>query len=272
MPLDTVNIAPRIGVEIRTDAATMLSGAFAGEIRALLDQRGVIVLRGLDLDDEELVAFARTLGGIHGAHTGDIFKVTLNEKENPQSRYLRRTTDWHMDRMDTDLPPLGSMLTPRVLPSAGGETEFTNTYAAFEDLPEAEQRYLEGLEVVHTVDSHFGEESPYSQDEQREGYGGQPPKTHPLVWHHRSGRKSLVLGMTMNHVVGMDRAESQPLIRRLMDWASQPEYVYRHNWRMGDLVIWDNTGTMHRVRPYDEASGRQLHRVTLAGEEPVTAV
>lgn len=273
MPLETENLTPRIGVEIKADAATMLGGAFAKDIRKLLDERGVIVVRGLHFDDEELVAFARTLGEIHGTHTGEVFKVTLNDKENPQmSRTLYRTVDWHMDRMDSDLPPLGSMLTPRVLPPWGGETEFTNTYAAFEDLPEDKQRYLEGIEVLHTMSSHFGEDRPRSPEEMPPGMVKPPEKVHPLVWHHRSGRKSLVLGMTMFHVVGMEQKESTALIRRLVDWASKPAYVYRHEWQMGDLVIWDNTGTMHRVRPYDESSGRQLHRVTLVGEEPIAGV
>lgn len=272
MAFEAHDISPRIGVEIRSDRAGLLGGVHAAEIRALLERRGVVVLPGLDLDDAELLAFARTIGEIHTSFDGDIFKVTLDEKENPQSRYLRRTVDWHMDRMDTDLPPLGSMLTPRVLPESGGETEFANTYAAFEDLPEEERRFLETLRVVHTVDSHFGEDAPYSEEERGAGYGGQPPTTHPLVWHHRSGRKSLVIGMTVNHVVGMDRAESTALLRRLIAWAAQPRYVYRHHWRMGDLVIWDNTGTMHHVCPYDETSGRRLHRVTLLGEEPIRAV
>lgn len=271
MPLETANISSRIGVEIKTDAATMLSGAHATEIRRLLEARGVIVVRGLDLDDEELVAFAHTLGTIHESPFGEIFKVTRDEKV-PYGRTLQRTVNWHMDRMETLLPPLGSMLTPRVLPPAGGETEFANTYAAFEDLPAAEQRYLEGLEVVHTVAAYFGEPVPESEVAEIAGFERAPPRVHPLVWHHRSGRKSLVIGMTTDHVVGMDRAESQALLRRLVDWAGQPQYVYRHHWRMGDLVIWDNTGTMHRVQPYDESCVRELHRVTLVGEEPVTAV
>lgn len=273
MPLETTNIKPRIGVEIHTDAATVLSGACAGEIRALLEERGVVVIRDLHLTDEELVAFAQTLGTIHGSNTGDIFKVTLNEKENIQGSYLRRTAEWHMDRMDSDLPPLGSMLTPRILPSSGGETEFTNTYAAFEDLSEADQRQYEKVEVIHTTGSFFGQDhDPYLEGDRNTEGMEKPEKAHPLVWQHRSGRKSLVLGITMEQVAGMDRADSQAFIGRLMEWASKPEYVYRHEWRMGDLVIWDNTGTMHRVCPYDHDSGRQLHRVTLTGEESVTAV
>ena len=98
-------------------------------------------------------------------------------------------------------------------------------------------------------------------------YQRQPERTHPLVWRHRSGRKSLVLGMTASHVEGMSLAQGQALLQRLMEWATQPQFVYRHEWRVGDLVVWDNTGTMHRVVPYALDSGRTMHRTTLIGEE-----
>jgi alpha-ketoglutarate-dependent taurine dioxygenase len=90
----------------------------------------------------------------------------------------------------------------------------------------------------------------------------------PLVWTHRSGRKSLVLGCTAGHVVGLDRRASTELLVRLREWATQPQFTYRHTWSVGDLVIWDNTGTMHRATPYDPKSGRLLQRTKLAGEEP----
>jgi alpha-ketoglutarate-dependent taurine dioxygenase len=90
----------------------------------------------------------------------------------------------------------------------------------------------------------------------------------PLVWTHRSGRKSLVLGCTASHVVDMDYTKGKELLVRLRDWATQPQFVYRHVWSVGDLVMWDNTGTMHKATPYDPASGRMLHRTKLEGEEP----
>jgi len=89
----------------------------------------------------------------------------------------------------------------------------------------------------------------------------------PLVWTHRSGRKSLVIGVTARHIVNMDFKKSAELLVRLRDWATQPNFVYRHVWSVGDLVIWDNTGTMHRATPYDPNSGRMLHRTKLEGEE-----
>jgi alpha-ketoglutarate-dependent taurine dioxygenase len=95
-----------------------------------------------------------------------------------------------------------------------------------------------------------------------------PPRTLPLVWKHRSGRKSLVLGATASHVEGMDQREGWALLTRLRDWATQPQFVYRHEWKLGDLVVWDNTGTMHRALPYPLDCGRLMHRTKLHGEEP----
>ena len=93
----------------------------------------------------------------------------------------------------------------------------------------------------------------------------------PLVWTHASGRKSLVLSSTAVRIEGMARAEGDALLARLAEHATRPTYVYRHRWRMGDVLLWDNTGTIHRVLPFDMASGRRLHRVTLLGEESLRA-
>jgi alpha-ketoglutarate-dependent taurine dioxygenase len=92
----------------------------------------------------------------------------------------------------------------------------------------------------------------------------------PLVWKHRSGRKSLILGCTASHIVDMDLRASTETLVRLRDWATRPQFVYRHKWSVGDLVMWDNTGAMHRARPYDPDSGRMLTRTKLTGEEPLT--
>ena len=113
---------------------------------------------------------------------------------------------------------------------------------------------------------------PDATDEQMMLWRSYPVRTHPLVWRHKSGRKSLVLSTSASHIVGMHPAESHALLQRLMSWATQPQYVYQHTWRMNDLLIWDNTGTMHRVLPYDMTCGRRLHRFTLNGEEPVAGV
>lgn len=274
MTLEPVALSPRIGSRIETDANTLLSGAHSAEIRELLEQRGVLVFPGIDFTDEEMESFARTLGAIQGGSTyqGSIFKVTFDPEHNPQGEtYLMGAQEWHIDRTDIDVPPLGSMLTPRVLANTGGQTDFANTYAAYEDLPDEEKKFLEGLKIEHRVEAPIRRQTKNPTEEQVKAWQAKEPKIHPLVWQHRSGRKSLVLGGTACEVVGMDKAESDALIDRLMNWSQQPQYTYRHEWQMGDLVIWDNTGTMHRMVPFDKESGRRLHRVTLEGEEPIAA-
>jgi alpha-ketoglutarate-dependent taurine dioxygenase len=90
----------------------------------------------------------------------------------------------------------------------------------------------------------------------------------PLVWKHRSGRKSLVIGCTAHHINGLSARDSTELLVRLREWATQPQFTYSHKWTVGDLVMWDNTGTMHRATYYPPNSGRMLHRTKLMGEEP----
>jgi alpha-ketoglutarate-dependent taurine dioxygenase len=92
-------------------------------------------------------------------------------------------------------------------------------------------------------------------------------RTHPLVWRHRSGRRSLFLGSSATSIAGMHPQEGRALVARLNEWITQPEYVYRYDWKLGDLVIWDNSGTLHRAVPYASDSKRLMHRTTIAGEE-----
>jgi hypothetical protein len=157
----------------------------------------------------------------------------------------------------------------KVLPAGGGgDTEFCNTYAAYDDLSDQEKLQLDQLRVMHSAwNTLFYYEPEPSIDALRRmmAIGDQEL---PLVCTHRSGRKSLVLGCTARHVLDTDFKQSAELLVRLRDWATQPQFVYSHKWAVGDLVIWDNTGTMHRAMPYDAASGRLLKRTKLQGEEP----
>lgn len=277
MALNAVELKPKIGSELKADAATLLSGAHASEIRALLVRRGVLIVRGIDLSDEQQRGFTRSLGDLRLGSTrkeGDegLMKVTMDKAVNPEyAEYFPGTFFWHMDGSYDAVPPFATVLSPRVLAPAGGQTEFANNYAAFEDLPKAEQQYLETLKVVHTMQAAMFPAIPNATLRDFQNWLNFPERIHPLVWRHKSGRKSLVLSTSASHVVGMHPADSRALLDRLMAHATQDQYVYRHEWRMGDLLMWDNTGTMHRVRPYDTDCGRELHRFTLNGEEPIDA-
>lgn len=277
MSPSAMELTPRIGSEVRIDREALLSGKASRELRDLLVARGVVVIRDVHMNDDQQRAFARTmgdlrLGTVKKEGEEGLMKVTFDEKVNPEyARFFFGSQLWHMDGTYDAIPPFASILTPRILSQTGGETEFANTYAAYEDLPEEEKAYLDTLSVVHTMQAALFPGKPGCTPEEFALWCTYPERVHPLVWHHRSGRKSLALSTSASHVVGMHPAESRDLLQRLMFHATQDRYVYRHNWRMGDMLMWDNTGTMHRVRPFDESSGRELHRFTLNGEEPITA-
>jgi alpha-ketoglutarate-dependent taurine dioxygenase len=278
MPLRTVELKPRVGSELKTDLDTLLSGSVAAEIRALLVQRGVLIARDIHMDDAQQRQFTRTLGDLRLGivkQEGDegLMKVTLDKKENPTyAEFFPGTFFWHIDGTYEEIPPFATVLTPRVLAPSGGQTEFANNYAAYADLPASEQAFLDKLQVVHTMQASILPAIPDATVEQFALWHSYPVRTHPLVWRHKSGRKSLFLSTSASHIVGMHPAESHAVLQRLKNWATQPQYVYQHRWQMNDLLIWDNTGTMHRVLPFDVNCGRLLHRFTLNGEEAVMSV
>jgi alpha-ketoglutarate-dependent taurine dioxygenase len=200
-----------------------------------------------------------------------VYEVRLRPEEKG-SRSGRNTFLWHLDGSMSPTPILASLLSAKQIAASGGQTEFCNTYAAYEGLSEEDKAALEGLKVVHAnwwLQRNLNPEPTY--DDFLKSRSG-PSRTQPLVWKHRSGRKSLVLGSTAAYVVGMDPADSMELLVRLRDWATQPQFVYRHEWTAGDLVMWDNTGTLHRLRPFDPAEPRELHRLCAEGVETFRGV
>jgi len=286
MALSSTELSPRMGSEVKIGKAELVGGEHAKELRALLDQRGVLLFRGIHPDDGELRAIARTLGdlrigaskrGADGAtlKEGDegVLKVSLDETVNPDyARFLIGNHLWHMDGTYEEIPPLATLFTPFKLSREGGDTLFANTYAAFEDLSDEEKTAFEKLSVVHTMQAGLFPAKRNCTPEEFAVWCSYPQRAYPLVWHHRSGRKSLVLSTSGAWVEGMHPAESHDLLQYLMRHATQDKYIYRHKWQLGDLVMWDNTGAMHRVMPFDRESGREFHRCTLNGEEPITAV
>ncbi|HZR79967.1 MAG TPA: TauD/TfdA family dioxygenase [Candidatus Binatia bacterium] len=285
-----VPLTPRIGAKVTVSREEVLDPAFASECRDALERFGVLLFPGIGFDDDEQVAFSRNLGDVvpQGRKRADgtqevVFKITLDPRENPSAEYLKSTIDWHIDGLFEDgPPPKATMLSARRLSATGGQTEFCNTYAAYDDLPEDERRACESLRIVHSLEASNRATNPHpSPDEiarwrhaeaQRARAGRIGVKEHPLVWRHRSGRKSLVLGMTVDHVVGVPEAESRALVAKLSAHSTRREIVYRHEWQIGDTLIWDNCGVMHRAIPYGADSGRMMHRTVLHGVERIDGV
>lgn len=237
-----------------------------------LEAFGVLVFRGVHADDEAQVAFSTRLDqvGKEGPATPPrIYTVTLDPAKTSIAAYLRGTFYWHIDGAQDEVPAKATVLSAHATSERGGETEFASTYAAYEDLSEAEKARLEGLRVLHTFEASQRLVHPRPTPEQLAAWRERPDREHPLVWQHRSGRRSLVIGATADHVVGMAREEGKGLLDDLLARATRPDRVYRHAWAVGDLIVWDNTGVMHRVSPYEASSPREMHRTTMSGDEPV---
>jgi alpha-ketoglutarate-dependent taurine dioxygenase len=277
-----VPLTPRVAARVDMSREEVLDPAFADECLEALERYGVLVFPRLGLSDEEQFAFSSNLGDVvlMGAPRPDgtrdpIYKITLDPRENPSgAEYLKGTTHWHMDGIhDGGPPPKATMLCARRLSPTGGQTEFCSTYAAYADLPEEERRACEPLRVVHSLVASRRRQDPNVTPEELARVSKRRGATeHPLVWQHQSGRKSLILGMSVDHVVDMPQAESDALIERLRAHTTRPENVYQHQWQLGDLVMWDNCGVMHRVTPYEPDSGRLMHRTTLHGFEKIQGV
>ncbi len=236
-----------------------------------LEANGVLVFPGLHIDDETQVAFCRKLGKVvtfAGNPIPEIFEVSQNP-ENPHAHYLKATVAWHIDGVVDAIPAKATMLSAKVLSAVGGETEFASTYAAYDALPGSERERLGRLRVLHTREASHRDDKDTMTLEQLAEMRRQPSREHPLVWTHQSGRQSLVVGQSADYVIGMDMEEGRDLLQTLLARATAPDRVYRHAWCEGDTVIWDNRGVVHRVTPYDPSSRRELHRTTLAGDEPI---
>ncbi len=270
---DVVDVAPKIGSAIHTDKDTLLSGRRAEDIREIMERRGVVVFPQINLTDEEQIAFTHSLGTFaheEGEGSGGkdaVYPITMDQTINPVADYLKAAFFWHIDGTMSDKPIRASIMSARALAPVGGETDFCNTYAAWDALPEDEKASIEKLKVVHAFWRSQLYWRPEPSIEEFERWVSRGRNVLPLVWEHESGRKSLVLGATAQQVEGVDILESERLLVRLRTWATQPEFSYRHTWSLGDMVIWDNTGTMHRALPYDHKSGRLMHRTKLEGEE-----
>jgi alpha-ketoglutarate-dependent 2,4-dichlorophenoxyacetate dioxygenase len=169
---------------------------------------------------------------------------------------------WHSDASFRAVPGALSMLFARVVPPIGGETEFADLRAAHDALTPDLQANVANLMTEHSIFHSRGQLgfTDYTDAER----AALPSVSHPLVRiHPGSGRKTLYMGAHASHIIGWPMPEGRLLLRDLMEHATQREFVYRHAWRVGDLVIWDNRCTLHRGRPYDDARHpRDLRRVT----------
>ena len=227
---------------------------------------------------EAQVAFCRRLGEVDHSSDGHhpvpgIYPITLDTSKNASAAYLKATFDWHIDGctpLGDEYPQKATVLSAVQVAEWGGETEFANSYAAYDALSDEEKARFASLRVVHSLEASQSRALPRPDPRAVVArWRSRPTHEHPLVWTHRSGRKSLVLGASADYVVGMDLDEGRALLDELLERATEPDKVYSHSWSVGDTVIWDNRGVLHRAAPYDPESQREMLRTTVLGDEPI---
>ena len=256
------------------------------EIRAAMDEYAVLVFHDQPFTDAEHLAFAQRLDGELHTKTGssalypsrlgsealaDVSNVDAEGRILPSDSrrrmYSLGNRLWHTDASFQDPPGRYSMLSAKIVPPVAADTEYADMRAAYDALPAETKTRLEGLRVHHSI-AHsrqtLGFE--FSADEAEILKGA----IHPLIRTiPRSNRKSLYVASHASRIVDWPIPEGRLLLRDLIAHATQPEFVYRHSWRVNDLVIWDNRATMHRARPFEDATyRRELHRVTTLDIEP----
>ncbi|CAI7979955.1 Taurine catabolism dioxygenase TauD [Frankia sp. Hr75.2] len=277
MSVTAIPLSPHIGLEITgVSGGDLPTRKAAVECLEALEQHGVVVYREADISDQELVIFSQLLGEVVPNPTGEhelpeIATITLDPSRTDAALawYRQGNFLWHIDGATDELPQKATLLTAREVDENGGDTEFASTYAAYAALPEAEKERIADLRVVHSFATAQRRAHPDATEEQQAAWARVPAREHPLVWTRQTGRKSLLLGATAGEVVGLPADEGRALLERLLDWSTQPRFVLRHRWRAGDLVIWDNTGMLHRATPFAATSRRLMHRTTLVGEVAV---
>jgi alpha-ketoglutarate-dependent taurine dioxygenase len=277
--LTITKLSDSVGAEVAgLDPAHLAADDPVGEaILDALEDNGVLVFRGLRLEPEAQVAFCRRLGEIDYSSDGHhpvagIYPVTLDKSKNSSAAYLKGTFDWHIDGCTPtgdDYPQKATVLSALQVAEVGGETEFASSYAAYDTLTDDEQDRFAALRVVHSLEASQRRVTPNPTPELLARWRSRRTHEHPLVWTHRSGRRSLVLGASADYVVGMDVEQGRALLAELLERATVPDKVYSHSWSVGDTVIWDNRGVLHRAAPYAPDSQREMLRTTVLGDEPI---
>ena len=276
--LEFRDLTPSIGAEvIGADPTRPFEPHILERIVRAWRDRLVLVFRGRPLTDPELLTFSRQFGELDPPGPNpygkpflpdfpDILVVSNVKDENgtPIGNLGPGELVWHQDLTYVDTPPQGTVLHGLEIPAAGGNTHFANMYAAYEDLPAALKAAIDGKEAVHdaSLNSSGGLRKGYAQvTDPRQTVGAK----HPLARKHPvTGRLSLFLGRRRNaYIVGMELAESEALLDELWAHAVQPRYTLAHEWKPGDIVLWDNEAALHRRDAFDETGRRIMHRAQI---------
>jgi alpha-ketoglutarate-dependent 2,4-dichlorophenoxyacetate dioxygenase len=281
MGISATRLTPHFAAQIDgADITRPLDDATWADVRAAFEEHSVLVFRSRTLDDETQIAFSHRFGALEvtrsmnpAAGTPFARQSNLDIKtgefipaDDRRMIYQLANMLWHSDSSFKPVPALCSLLSARIIPPEGGATEFASTRCAYPALPEDLKRRVAGAIAVHDFS--------WSRDQIRPGFftaeerATYPPVRHPLVRTNPvNGRKALFLGAHASHIEGLPIEDGRALLKELLDHVTQPQFRYRHEWKEGDLVVWDNRCVLHRATPYDSARyKRLLQRTTVSGD------
>ena len=290
MGLSITELAPGFAAEVRgVDLRHPIGAEDFAAIQGAIDRQGVLIFRGQMLSDVEQVAFSRRFGPLEL----DVGRHALAPTQRPEVSYITNTgadgktlppdakkvlnargnEAWHTDSSFKAMPPKYSLLTGLEVPDSGGDTEFADLRAAYDDWPGSEQlgvrkAELDGLVAEHSIVysrkvQGFGSWS----DEELAQLGG--ARQSLVRVHPATGRASFYIASHIHGILGWPQDRALALRDELMAWSTQPGYVHVHQWRAGDLVIWDNRCVLHRGTPWDRATQRRvMQRTTVLGDAP----
>ena len=279
--METIPLGPGFAAELRGTSLAEIAADDAAyqAARAAFEEHSVIVLRGQDVTDDIQLAFSRRFGplevtkvGSLGVGTNLVILSTIDENGNvvPADHRLalrnKANQLWHTDSTFKAVPALASVLSARIIPARGGETEFVSTRLAWERLDPALRKQLENSFAWHDYAHSRGKiASDLASAEERAAL---PPQCWRLAWKNPvNGRAALYIDSHACAIEGLERDEGQKLLGELMDAATAPGLTYAHAWRKGDVVMWDNRATLHRGRPWPAHEARLMVRTTISATE-----
>ena len=267
------------GAEVRgIDLTEMVDEAARAALNRAFADYSVLVFRDQHLTPHQLLATVEQFGEVFHQHDPrfslpecPLIHYISNQDRYPDGRRYIPGEGYHTDHSNAPRPPKATVLHAVRLPDKGGDTQYVNMHLAYDSLPEETKRRLDGLKAIHVYQSRHS--ARMLMDLTEEGHKRVPDAVaHPIVrTHPESGRKAIYINpIRIEGIVGMAEEEALPLLAELLDHATQPKYEYRHQWRSGDLVMWDNRSLLHKANgDYDMNQVRYLYRIMLQGDVPV---
>jgi alpha-ketoglutarate-dependent 2,4-dichlorophenoxyacetate dioxygenase len=280
-PLHPLFVAEVTGIDLTVPVAR---DDFAA-IWEAFNEHQILVFRGQAFTDETQIAFSRNFGALETmeAHAANNFKpghIAVMTNLDPQGNLLPlddpgmihrlRNEAWHTDSSFKPVAALCSMLSGRIVPPEGGNTDFVSARAAYAAFPDERKTALDNLTAIHRVAEPKDTDDPAYTEEQKKRL----TVTHPLVRTNPvNGRKNFYVGSHAQEIIGMSRVDARKLLDELTEFCTQLQFFYSHVWREHDLVIWDNRCALHRATTFDKTQyKRKMHRTTVAGTVPDSAL